>query len=100
MVTLNQPFKIIDNQQKQLPCNIEAEQSVLGSILVSNEIYDEISQIVDEIGDGLKGIKSRYSNNLPSKITTLKGPNRQNKQTDSNIGSHDPKEIYLILLDD
>jgi len=47
MVTLNQPFKIIDNQQKKLPCNIEAEQSVLGSILVSNEIFDEISQIVD-----------------------------------------------------
>ena len=47
MATLNPPFKIIDNQEKKMPCNIEAEQSVLGSILVSNEIYDEISQIVD-----------------------------------------------------
>lgn len=63
-------------------------------------VIAKISQIVDEIGDGLRGIKDRYSNNLPSKITTLKGPNRHLKQTDSKIGSHDPKEIYLVLLDD
>jgi len=42
-----QPFKIIENSQKQMPCNIEAEQAVIGSILVSNDIYDEISPIVD-----------------------------------------------------
>ena len=35
-----QPFKIIDNSEKQFPCNIEAEQAVIGSILVSNDIYD------------------------------------------------------------
>jgi len=42
-----QNFKIVENSQKQMPCNIEAEQAVIGSILVSNEIYDEISPIVD-----------------------------------------------------
>ena len=42
-----QHFKIIENSQKQLPCNIEAEQAVIGSILVSNDIFDEVSQIVD-----------------------------------------------------
>ena len=42
-----QPFKIVENSQKQMPCNIEAEQAVIGSILVSNDIYDEISQIID-----------------------------------------------------
>ena len=42
-----QPFKIIDNSEKQLPCNVEAEQAVIGSILVSNDIYDEISPIID-----------------------------------------------------
>ena len=47
MSKLNLPFKIIDNHEKKMPCNIEAEQSVIGSILVSNEIYDEVSQIVD-----------------------------------------------------
>ncbi len=42
-----QPFKIVENSQKKMPCNIEAEQAVIGSILVSNDIYDEISPLVD-----------------------------------------------------
>jgi replicative DNA helicase len=43
----SQPLKIIQNSQKQMPCNIEAEQAVIGSILVSNDIYDEISPLID-----------------------------------------------------
>ena len=31
------------NTTKELPNNIEAEQIILGSILVNNEIFDEIS---------------------------------------------------------
>ena len=42
-----QSLKIIENSQKQMPCNIEAEQAVIGSVLVSNDIYDEISPIID-----------------------------------------------------
>ena len=42
-----QPLKIIQNNEKQMPCNIEAEQALIGSILVSNEIYDEIASIID-----------------------------------------------------
>jgi len=40
-------FKIIKNTQNEMPCNIEAEQALIGSILISNDIYDEITQIVD-----------------------------------------------------
>ena len=42
-----QPFKVIENKPKKMPCNIEAEQAVIGSILVSNDIYDEISPLID-----------------------------------------------------
>ena len=42
-----QPLKIVENHQKKMPCNIEAEQAVIGSILISNDIYDEISPIID-----------------------------------------------------
>jgi len=42
-----QAYKIVHNSEKQMPCNIEAEQAVLGSVLVSNDIYDEISTTVD-----------------------------------------------------
>ena len=44
---VSQPFKIVQNSQKEMPSNIEAEQALIGSILVSNEIYDEISTRVD-----------------------------------------------------
>jgi len=43
----SQSLKIVQNFQKQMPCNIEAEQALIGSILVSNEIYDEVSLVVD-----------------------------------------------------
>jgi len=43
----NQSFKIVENYQKQMPCNIEAEQALIGSILVSNDIYDEITPIIN-----------------------------------------------------
>ncbi len=42
-----QALKIVSNFEKQMPCNIEAEQALIGSVLVSNEIYDEISSIID-----------------------------------------------------
>jgi len=44
---VSQPFKVVQNTEKKMPCNIEAEQALIGSILVSNEIYDEITSIVD-----------------------------------------------------
>ena len=41
------PFKVIENLKKQIPSNIEAEQALIGSVLVSNEIYDEITSLID-----------------------------------------------------
>ena len=42
-------LSIIKDQFKELPNNIEAEQAVIGSILVSNDIFDEISTIISSI---------------------------------------------------
>jgi replicative DNA helicase len=42
-------LSIVKDTFKELPNNIEAEQSVIGSILVSNEIFDEINTIVSNI---------------------------------------------------
>ena len=39
-------FNLIQTEINELPNNIEAEQSVMGSILVSNEIFDEINMII------------------------------------------------------
>ena len=38
---------ISSTEEKKLPANIEAEQSLIGSVLVNNDIIDEISNIVN-----------------------------------------------------
>ncbi len=35
------------NNQKKLPSNLEAEQALIGSILVNNEILDEVSNLIN-----------------------------------------------------
>ena len=39
-------LSIVKDQFKELPNNIEAEQAVIGSILVTNEIFDDISTVI------------------------------------------------------
>ena len=39
-------LNLVKNNFEELPNNIEAEQSVIGTILVSNEIFDEINTII------------------------------------------------------
>ena len=43
---MSQTFNVIKNNLEELPNNIEAEQSVIGSVLLTNEIFDEINMLV------------------------------------------------------
>ncbi len=45
---VNNKFSVVSNNFKELPNNIEAEQSVIGSILTSNEIFDDINTIISD----------------------------------------------------
>ena len=42
-------LSLIKDKFKELPNNIEAEQSVIGSILVTNEIFDDINTIISNV---------------------------------------------------
>ena len=42
----NNILNVVKDKFKELPNNIEAEQAVIGSILVTNEIFDEINTII------------------------------------------------------
>ena len=42
-------LSIVKETYKELPNNIEAEQAVIGSILVTNEIFDEVNTIISNI---------------------------------------------------
>ena len=42
-------LSIVKDNFKELPNNIEAEQAVIGSILVTNEIFDDINTIISNV---------------------------------------------------
>lgn len=57
------------------------------------------SQIVENLRSGLTGIRSKYSGNIPSQITTIKGPIKASAPEEAG-GSTCNKEVYLLLLED
>ena len=86
-----------------------------GSILVSNgnmagrrlSIYPPVhivlaytTQLVLDLKDGFRLIKSKYNNNLPSMISTITGPSRTaDIEKTLVLGAHGPKELFVFLLD-
>ena len=46
---MNKNLSLVKNNFEELPNNIEAEQSILGSILLQNEIFDDISSLITSI---------------------------------------------------
>mgnify|MGYP002701200438 FL=1 len=46
---MNKNLSLVKNNFEELPNNIEAEQSVLGSILMQNEIFDDIRTLITSI---------------------------------------------------
>ena len=40
-------LNLVKNNIEKLPNNIEAEQSIIGSILINNEIFDEINMLIN-----------------------------------------------------
>lgn len=58
------------------------------------------SQITDNLRSALAGIRMRYKNNLPSQITTIKGPKKVENLEENDQGKICNKEIYLLLLED
>ena len=46
---INKNLNLVKNNFNELPNNIEAEQAVIGSILLTNEVFDEISTIISHL---------------------------------------------------
>lgn len=84
LVAFNGRIMVSSNQCK----NLNFSELPVNHIIIANH-----SQIVKNLGEGLRRINSKYFKNLPSKITTLK-----NKNTTRNSGTS--KNIYVFLLED
>ena len=62
-------------------------------------VYATTSQLVNTIGEGLKGIKSKNRNKIPTNITTIKHFNIKEEKDFLTYGSSS-KNLYLLLLED
>lgn len=59
------------------------------------------SQLVNNVKDGLKLVKEKYNNQLPSMLSTITGPSRTADIEKTLVqGAHGPKEIFVFLIDD
>jgi len=62
-------------------------------------ILASTSQLVKSIGEGLKGIKEKNKNSIPSNITTIKNFEPLKEKDFLSYGSSS-KNLYLLLLED
>lgn len=62
-------------------------------------VYATTSQIVENIGEGLKGIKRKSHDKIPTNITTIKHFKTIEDKDFMSYGSSS-KELYLLLLED
>ena len=88
-------LSIVKDTFKELPNNIEAEQAVIGSILVQNEIFDEINTVISFINfyDPMHQKISEQINNKEYEIRKL---STENKEL---YGSVKPTEISKLILE-
>jgi hypothetical protein len=62
-------------------------------------LFATTSQLVNTIGEGLKGIKSKNRNKIPTNITTIKHFSIKEEKDFLTYGSSS-KNLYLLLLED
>ncbi|WP_300436733.1 LUD domain-containing protein [Christiangramia sp.] len=62
-------------------------------------ILSSTSQLIDTIGEGLRGIKFKNKQHIPSNITTIKNFETQKEGDFMSYGSS-TKNLYLLLLED
>ena len=62
-------------------------------------VYATTSQIVETIGEGLRGIKYKNKQKIPTNITTIKHFKSSDEKDFLSYGSSS-KNLYLLLLED
>jgi L-lactate dehydrogenase complex protein LldG len=113
------PFYSTDTDFLQAEVGITLCESLIarnGSILISNgnaagrrlSIYPHChivvaytSQLVLDLKDAFKLLKTKYDDKLPSLVSNIAGPSRTaDIEKTLVLGAHGPKELIVFLLDD
>ncbi|MDG3580831.1 LUD domain-containing protein [Galbibacter pacificus] len=77
----------------------QIKESKLNDLPDNFIIFATTSQLVDTIGEGLRGIKNKNKNQIPTNITTIKHFSIQEEKDFLTYGSSS-KNLYLLLLED
>lgn len=112
------PFFETDKDFEQAEVGLTLCEALIarnGSIMLSNagaagrrlSIYPPVhivvaytSQLVLDLKDAFKILKSKYGNQLPSMISTVTGPSRTaDIEKTLVMGAHGPKELFVFLLE-
>ncbi len=82
-----------------LICSNQLSEKKLSELSDNIVIVSSTSQLVGNISEGLKGIKEKNKNAIPSNITTIKNFEPQKEKDFLSYGSIS-KNLYLLLLED
>jgi len=99
-VFLNCEHLIADNGDILFSSN-QLKSAKLSEMPQNFIVYATTSQLVNDMGQGLTGIKIHHKGNLPTNISAIKNYNI-NKNDDNflNYGNSNSKNLYLLLLED
>lgn len=90
---------LIANDGSLLISSNQIAEKKLTELPKSFIVFASTSQIVQTIGQGLRGIKAKNKEKIPSNITTIKHFKTDNENNFLSYGSS-TKNLYLILLED
>tara|TARA_R110002049_G_scaffold993_11_gene7224 strand:- start:9130 stop:9738 length:609 start_codon:yes stop_codon:yes gene_type:complete len=90
---------LIANDGSLLICSNQILEKKLMELPDHFVVFATTSQIVENIGEGLRGIKSKNKQSIPSNITTIKHFKSSDEKDFLSYGSSS-KNLYLLLLED
>ncbi|MCF7561305.1 lactate utilization protein [Sabulilitoribacter multivorans] len=90
---------LIANDGSLLISSKQIFEKKLPELPVNFVVFATTSQIVENIGEGLRGIKSKNRQKIPTNITTIKHFKSGDEKDFLSYGSS-AKNLYLLLLED
>lgn len=90
---------LIANDGSLLVCSNQLAEKKLNEFPNNVVVYATTSQIVSNIGEGLREIKNKNAEKIPTNITTIKHFKLQDEKDFLSYGSS-TKNLYLLLLED
>ncbi|WP_405291136.1 LUD domain-containing protein [Algibacter sp. Ld11] len=90
---------LIANDGSLLISSNQIFEKKLNELPLNFVVFGTTSQMVENIGEGLRGIKSKNRQKIPTNITTIKQFKAQDDKDFLSYGSS-AKNLYLLLLED